>query len=40
VTVNGLLIAIGQELVAQSALDSTIDRLIEERLLVPDAAQR
>ena len=35
VTVNGVLIALGQELVRQSALDSTIDRLIEERLLVP-----
>jgi len=35
VTVNGVLIALGQELVHRSALDSTIDRLIEERLLVP-----
>ncbi len=35
VTVNGVLIALGQELVYRSALDSTIDRLIEERLLVP-----
>ena len=35
VTVNGVLIALGQELVRRSALDSTIDRLIEERLLVP-----
>ncbi len=35
VTVNGVLIALGQELVGRSALDSTIDRLIEERLLVP-----
>jgi hypothetical protein len=40
VTVNGVLIAIGQELVAQSALDSTIDRLIEERLLVRGTARR
>jgi len=39
-TVNGVLIAIGQELVVQSALDSTIDRLIEERLLVPGTARR
>ena len=37
VTVNGVLIALGQELVYRSALDSTIDRLIEERLLVPSA---
>ena len=35
VTVNGVLIALGQELVLGSALDSTIGRLIEERLLVP-----
>ena len=35
VTVNGVLIALGQELVHRSALDSTIDRLIEERLLIP-----
>lgn len=35
VTVNGVLIALGQELVRRSALDATIDRLIEERLLVP-----
>jgi len=35
VTVNGVLIALGLELVCRSALDSTIDRLIEERLLVP-----
>jgi hypothetical protein len=35
VTVNGVLIALGEELVRRSALDSTIDRLIEERLLVP-----
>ena len=35
VTVNGVLIALGQELAHRSALDSTIDRLIEERLLVP-----
>lgn len=35
VTVNGVLIALGQELVHRSALDSTIDRLIAERLLVP-----
>ena len=35
VTVNGVLIALGQELVHRSALDATIDRLIEERLLIP-----
>ena len=35
VTVNGVLIALGQELVHRSAFDSTIDRLIKERLLVP-----
>jgi len=35
VTVNGVLIALGQELVLGSALDSTIGRLIKERLLVP-----
>lgn len=35
VTVNGVLIALGQELVLGSALDATIDRLIEARLLVP-----
>ena len=39
VTVNGVLIALGQELVCRSALDSTIDRLIEERLLVPFATR-
>jgi hypothetical protein len=39
VTVNGVLIALGQELVVRSALDSTIDRLIEERLLVPAASR-
>ena len=35
VTVNGVLIALGQELVHRSALDSTINRLIEEQLLIP-----
>ena len=39
VTVNGVLIALGQELVRRSALDSTIDRLIEERLLVPASSR-
>jgi len=39
VTVNGVLIALGQELVYRSALDATIDRLIEERLLVPDTSR-
>jgi hypothetical protein len=39
VTVNGVLIALGQELVRRSALDSTIDRLIEERLLIPSASR-
>jgi hypothetical protein len=39
VTVNGVLIALGQELVSRSALDATIDRLIEERLLVPSASR-
>jgi len=38
VTVNGVLIALGQELVYCGALDSTIDRLIEERLLVPSTS--
>ncbi len=37
VTVNGVLIALGQEMVHRSVLDSTIDRLIQERLLVPAA---
>ena len=36
VSVNGLLIALGQELVMKAALDDTIDRLIEEQLLVPN----
>jgi len=39
VTVNGVLIALGQELVHRSTLDSTIDRLIEERLLVPSSSR-
>ncbi len=39
VTVNGVLIALGQELVRRSTLDSTVDRLIQERLLVPVASR-
>jgi hypothetical protein len=39
VTVNGVLVALGIELVRRSALDSTIDRLIEERLLLPANAR-
>jgi hypothetical protein len=39
VTVNGVLIALGQELVYRSALDATIDRLIEDRLLIPAASR-
>ena len=39
VTVNGVLIALGQELVRRSALDATIDRLIEERLLILDSSR-
>ena len=38
VTVNGVLIALGQELVCRGALDATIDRLIEERLVMPAAS--
>lgn len=38
VTVDGVLGALGLELVFRGALDSTIDRLIEERLLVPAAS--
>ncbi|MBI4606999.1 MAG: hypothetical protein HY721_33975 [Planctomycetes bacterium] len=39
VTVNGVLIALGQELLRRNALDATIDRLIEERLLVPASSR-
>ncbi len=39
VSVNGVLIALGQELVCFGTLDDTIDRLIEERLLVPSASR-
>jgi len=39
VTVNGLFIALGQELVHRSSLDSTIDRLIAEQLLVPTTSR-
>jgi hypothetical protein len=35
VTVNGVLIALGQDLVRHRALDATIERLIGAQLLVP-----
>ena len=39
VTVNGVLIALGQELVGRAELDATIDRLIAERLLEPSGSR-